>query len=51
MSDKTTIVVEKTTRDRIARLGRYNDTMDNIIQRMLDGFERAKPEGMKVKVQ
>lgn len=36
---KTTVKIEMTTRDRLAQLGRKNDSFDAIINKLLDEHE------------
>jgi hypothetical protein len=40
MGDITTVKVRKATRDRLAKLGSKTETFDDIINRLLDFFER-----------
>jgi hypothetical protein len=39
---KTTVKIEMTTRDRLAMLGRKNDSFDTIINKLLDEHEGKK---------
>ncbi|GEM_PF-6587440 len=36
---KTTVKIEMTTRDRLAHLGRKNDSFDTIINKLIDEHE------------
>jgi hypothetical protein len=40
----TNIRVDTETRDRIARLGTYDDTADTILRRVLDFYEKEAPK-------
>ena len=43
----TNIRVSTTTRDRLAKLGGYNDTMDAILVKILDELEELRKERKK----
>jgi len=44
VTDRITIAVSRETAERLRRLGRYGDTMDTIIHRVLDEFEKLDKE-------
>lgn len=37
----TTIPIRKATRDRLRELGRMNDTYDDLIERLMDVYEKG----------
>ena len=41
---KTTIVITRETRDRLAKFGSKDDTFEDIIKRLLDGAKKKKKE-------
>jgi hypothetical protein len=43
---KTTILIEKSTRERLSSVGKHGETYDNIINRIMDEWEAQQ----KVKV-
>lgn len=43
-NELTTLKVMKTTRDRVAGIGFYNETMDDIVVRLLDFYEDKKTQ-------
>jgi hypothetical protein len=40
--DKTTMKVEKSTRDRLADLGKKGESFDTIINRVLDEYQKKR---------
>jgi hypothetical protein len=42
--DRVTVAISRKTADRLRRLGRYGDTMDSIIHRVLDEYEKLEKE-------
>lgn len=44
MSDLATIAVKRKTLEQLRKLGRYGDSMDRIIQRLLNGVRRGMTE-------
>ncbi len=49
MVDRVTISISRETAERLRRLGRYGDTMDSIIHRVLDEYEtlEKKPQAVQ----
>jgi hypothetical protein len=43
-----TIAISRETADRLRSLGRYGDTMDSIIHRVLDEYEKLDKEPAQV---
>jgi hypothetical protein len=48
MVDRVTIAISRETADRLRSLGRYGDTMDSIIQRVLNEYENLDKEPAQV---
>jgi hypothetical protein len=44
MVERVTVAISRQTADRLRRLGRYGDTMDSIIHRILDEYEKIEKE-------
>jgi hypothetical protein len=42
--EKITIAISRDTAERIRNLGRYGDTMDTIVRRILDEYEKMGKE-------
>jgi hypothetical protein len=42
--DRVTVAISRETAERLRRLGRYGDTMDSIIHRVLDEYEKLEKE-------
>jgi hypothetical protein len=42
--DRVTIAISRETADRLRNLGRYGDTMESIIHRVLDEYEKLEKE-------
>jgi hypothetical protein len=46
--DRVTIAISRETADRLRNLGRYGDTMESIIHRVLDEYEKLEKEQPRV---
>lgn len=44
--DKITIAVTRDTAERLKHLGKYGDTMETIIRRVLDEYEKISKESL-----
>jgi hypothetical protein len=42
--DKVTIAISRNTADRLKHLGKYGDTMETIISRVLDEYDKVDKE-------
>jgi hypothetical protein len=42
--DRVTIAISRETAERLKKLGKYGDTMDSIIHRVLDEYEKLEIE-------
>ena len=44
--DKVTIAISRDTADRLKHLGKYGDTMETIIKRILDEYDKINKQNL-----
>jgi hypothetical protein len=44
VTDRVTIAISRETAERLRKLGRYGDTMESIIHRVLDTYEKMEEQ-------